>query len=65
VFIHQGNQNQNDSKILFYWLRLKTHVTAHAGEDMQQGKHFSISGSSANLYNHFGYQFGSFSENWQ
>jgi hypothetical protein len=36
---------------------------ARAGEDGEQGKHAFIACSIANLYNHFGNQFGSFSEN--
>jgi hypothetical protein len=40
-------------------------VTTHAGEDVEQGEHFSITAGSANLYNHFGNQFGGFSENWK
>ena len=40
-------------------------LTAHGGEDVKQGEHSSIAGGSANLYNHFGNQFGSFSENWE
>jgi hypothetical protein len=39
-------------------------VMTHAGEAMEQGEHSSTAGESANLYNHFGNQFGSFSENW-
>jgi hypothetical protein len=35
-------------------------VTADAGEDVKQGEHSSIAGGSANLYNHFGNQFGGF-----
>ena len=44
-------------------LRSKTQVTAHAGEDVEQGEHSSIAGGSANLYNHFGNEFCIFSEN--
>jgi len=33
------------------WLRETTQVTAHAGEDVEQGEHSSIAGGSANLYN--------------
>ena len=68
VLSQQGNANQNDYEIPFYtseWLRLKSQVTAHAGEDVEQGEHSSIAGGSANLYNHFGNQFGGFSENWE
>jgi hypothetical protein len=36
-----------------------------ADEDMEQGKHFSIAGGSANLHNHFRNQFGSFSKIWE
>ena len=45
------------------WLRSKTQETAHAGEDVEQGKHSSIAGGSANVYNHVGNQFGNFTEN--
>ena len=37
-------------------------MTARAIEDVEQGKHFSIAGGIANLYNHSGNQFGGFSE---
>jgi hypothetical protein len=47
------------------WLISKTKVTTHAGKDMEHGEHFSIAGGIANLYNHFGNQFGSFSGNWE
>jgi hypothetical protein len=47
------------------WLRSKVQGSAHAGADMEQGEHSSIAGRSANLYNHSGNQFGSFSENWE
>ena len=40
-------------------------MTAHAGEDVDQEKHSSLTGGRANLYNHFGNQFGHFSENWE
>ena len=33
------------------WLRSKTQVIAHTGEDVEQGEHSSIVGRSANLYN--------------
>jgi hypothetical protein len=35
-------------------------VTAHNGKDMEQGKYSSISGRDANLYSHFGNQYGVF-----
>lgn len=37
-------------------------MTAHAGEDVEQGEHSSIAGQCVNLYNHFGNQFGGFSK---
>ena len=40
-------------------------VTAHAGEDVEQEKQSSTAGGSANLYSHFGNQFGGFPENWE
>ena len=43
--------------------KIKTQVTTDAGEDVEQGEHSSIACGSANLYNHVGNQFGSFSEN--
>jgi hypothetical protein len=33
-------------------------MTAHAGEDVESGKHSSIVGGSANLYSHYGNQYG-------
>jgi hypothetical protein len=38
-------------------------MIATAGKHVEQGEHFAIAGRSANLYNHFGNKFGSFSEN--
>jgi hypothetical protein len=46
------------------WLRLKTQVTADAGEDVKKEKHSSIADGTASWYNHSGNQFGSSSENW-
>ena len=40
-------------------------MTAHTEEDVEQGKHSSTASGSANLYNHFGHQYGSFLENWE
>ena len=40
------------------WLRSKTQGTAHAGEDVEQEDHSSITGGSANLY--FGSQYDVF-----
>lgn len=31
-------------------------MITHAGEDVEQGKHFSITDGSANLYRHYGNQ---------
>ena len=39
-------------------LRSITQVTAHAGEDVEQGEHSFIAGWSANLYSHYGNQYG-------
>ena len=43
----------------------KSQDVEHAGEDIQQGVQSSISVESANFYNHFGNQFGGFSETWE
>ena len=45
------------------WLKSKTQEIAHAGKNVEPGKHFFIAGGSANLYNPIGNQFGSLSEN--
>jgi hypothetical protein len=39
-------------------------VTADAGEEVEKEEHASIVGGIASLYNHFGNQPGSSSENW-
>lgn len=38
-------------------------MVEHTGEDLEQGEHSFIAGGSANLFNHFGNQFGVCSEN--
>jgi hypothetical protein len=38
-------------------------MITHAGGNVEQGGHPFIAGGSANLYTHFGNQFGDFSEN--
>ena len=40
-------------------------MTENDGKAVKKGEHSSIAGGSANLYNHFGNQFGGFSENWE
>ena len=41
-------------------------MIASAGEDVEKGEHSPIAGGgNANLYNHFGNQYGGFSENWE
>ena len=47
------------------WLRSKTKVRDHTGEDVEQGEHFSVAGGNTHLYSHFRNQYGSFSENWE
>jgi hypothetical protein len=66
ILSHQENANQNDSETILQlseWLRSKTQLTVHAGDDVEQGEHFSIAGGSTNLYNHFENEFDGFSEN--
>ena len=66
IFSHRGNANQNDPETLASeWLRSKTHRTAHAGKDVEQGEHSSTAGGRANVYNHFGHQSDGDSENWE
>ena len=38
-------------------------MIAHAGEDTEKGQHLVITGSHANLYSHYGNQWGHFSGN--
>lgn len=42
-----------------------TQVTTHAGEDMKQGEHSSMSDESANLYSHYENQDVGSSESWE
>jgi hypothetical protein len=44
--------------------KMKTQVTADAGEDVEKEEHSSIAGRIASWYNHSGNQFGNSSENW-
>jgi hypothetical protein len=44
--------------------KIKIHVTADAGKDVEKEEHSSIAGGIASWYNHSGNQFGSSSENW-
>ena len=40
------------------WLRSKSQVTTHAGDDVEQEEHASLADGSAKLYNHSANQFG-------
>ena len=40
-------------------------MTAYTDKNVEQGEHSSIAGESANLYSHYGNQYGSSSENWE
>jgi hypothetical protein len=44
--------------------KIKTQMTAGAGEDVEKEEHSSIFGGIASLYNHSGNQSGGSSENW-
>jgi hypothetical protein len=55
-------RNEHGTKRLRLYILMQ--VTAHVGEHVKQGEHSSIAGGCANLYIHFGNQYGSFSENW-
>ncbi|KAL6089981.1 hypothetical protein STEG23_008524 [Scotinomys teguina] len=45
--------------------KIKTLGTVHVGEDVEQEEHFSTVGGNADWYNHYGKQYGEFSENWE
>ncbi|EGW08660.1 hypothetical protein I79_010246 [Cricetulus griseus] len=45
--------------------KIKTPMTVYAGEDVEKGEHFSTAGGSANLYSHFGNQYGDSSRKWE
>ena len=40
-------------------------MIGYTGEDVEKGELSYIDGGNANLYIHFGNQYGSFSENWE
>jgi hypothetical protein len=68
VFSHEGNGNQmilRFHRTSVRMARSKSQVKAYSGEDVEQGEHFSIAGWIANLYNHFGNQFGNISKKWE
>jgi hypothetical protein len=44
--------------------KIKTQVTANAGEDVEKEEHSSIAGGTANWYDHSENQSGHSSENW-
>jgi hypothetical protein len=46
------------------WPRSVLQVISHGGEDMEQGKHSSISGGCSKLYSLHRNQYVCFSENW-
>jgi hypothetical protein len=45
--------------------KIKNSRDCTAGKIMEQVEHSSIAGRNTNLYNYFGNQSGSFSENWE
>jgi hypothetical protein len=46
-------------------IRSKPQAIAHDGKNVEKGKHSSIAGGTANLYNQFANQYGGSSENWK
>ncbi|EGW02069.1 hypothetical protein I79_013043 [Cricetulus griseus] len=40
-------------------------MTVYAGEDVEKGEHPSTDGGIANLYSHFGNQYGDSSGKWE
>lgn len=40
-------------------------MTAHAGEDAEKAEHLLIAAGHANLYSHYGNQYGSLSGTWE
>jgi hypothetical protein len=46
------------------WLKSKSQVTTHVGEDVEKKEHSFLAWGIANLYNHSGNQSGGSSENW-
>ena len=44
--------------------KIKFHLRADTGEDVEKEEHSSTAGGTASWYNHSGIQFGSSSENW-
>jgi hypothetical protein len=65
ILSHQGNANQDKFHLTpVRMAKIKTQVTADAGEDVEKEGHSSIAGGTASRYNHSGNQCGSSSENW-
>ena len=60
---HPGNANQEVPSYTHQNAWDQKQETAHAGEDVEQEEHFFIAGDNENLSNHFGNQYGRFSEN--
>jgi hypothetical protein len=46
-------------------IRVAKIKNSSCNEDVEQGEHPSIDGRGANVYNHSGNQFDSFSESWE
>jgi hypothetical protein len=64
----KSKANQNDSEILLYSIgmaKLKNTKDKTYWQECGKGKHSSICGGIAKLYNHSGNQSGGFSENWK
>ena len=70
VFILSHQENADQMTLRFHltpirMAKIKTQVTEHAAEDVEQGEHYFVASGHANLYNYSGNQFGSISENWR
>jgi len=66
ILSHHGKTNQTTVRfhlIAIRMAKIKTHVIADAGEDVEPGEHSSIAGGIASWYDYSGNQFFIFSEN--
>ena len=68
ILSHHRNPNQSNSEIPFHLTPVRMSMIKNTDDSLcwkgcRVRKHSSIAGESANLYSHFGNQYGDFSEN--
>ena len=66
-YYRNANQNLNEvpSHATQLWLLSKCLQTINAGEDLEKREPFYTVGGNANLFSHYGEQFGDSLKNWK